>query len=894
VKCAPQSIFPIVRLVIIFLLVATACQSQVSFSTPPTYTGSGAVFVGDFNGDGKPDILAADGTLNLGNGDGTFKSGTAVTGAPLAVADFNGDGIEDILEQGTGTLLVLLGNGDGTFQPATSTNSGAGAYNAILATDLNGDGKADVLGLYNNNLVVYLSNGNGTFATGVSYPVGNMAFGGATITLGDFNGDGKLDAAISLSGNNAAGQEVVLLGNGDGTFQAGKISTGVIYPTSGVAGDFNGDGKSDLIIAGGLACTGTCTGDKTSILLGNGDGTFQLPSTIFSNTGTLAEADVNGDGKMDFVLLNSYGSIRVYLGNGDGTFSNTHSYFPSLTGTAAGLAIADFNSDGKLDIASANNILLGSGTGIFQGWPAVNLAPYTLSAAVIGNFVKNGPPAIAVLCNSSTSNSLCIVTDDGTGVLSLANTYSLQQPSYAIASADVNGDGNLDLVVQGQDPVSTYWSYSVLLGKGDGTFQTPVFYPQSVAGGSNNSGVVIADFNNDGKLDLAFPANNSLAVLLGNGDGTFGAPAYSYDGTANEILSADFNNDGNLDIAAAGSSGLALLMGNGNGTFQAAAFISTVGSSVGGGWAAAKLTGSGNADILFNNVYLGNGNGTFGSIPVSPAAMGVTFLADLNGDGKLDEIGSMSPPTSSHSYSLGVALGNGDGTFGPYSTVFPGGPFALIGAVGFVGATDMNGDGKLDLIGSGNSNIFIVLNTTRPVPADFTLGMASGASSSSTISAGQTATFNLALTPAGSFTGTVNLTCSIAPTVTPASLCSVPGSINLAGSAPTPVTVTVSTTASGGSGASWTSFPTGSGLVSWTLVLFAAGLVFLVHRRRPAVALAVLVLSLIVIAGCGGSGSPSTSSSNTAKGTPAGTYTATITATSGSLSHQVVLNVIVQ
>ena len=127
-----------VRYCLGFFLVASSLYGQVSFFQPPSYAGSGTLFSADFNGDGKPDLLSSDGTLQLGNGNGTFTAGTQVPGTPLAIADFNGDGKPDVLETGTGTLLVLLGNGDGTFKAAVTTASGA-ALQPIAATDLNGD-----------------------------------------------------------------------------------------------------------------------------------------------------------------------------------------------------------------------------------------------------------------------------------------------------------------------------------------------------------------------------------------------------------------------------------------------------------------------------------------------------------------------------------------------------------------------------------------------------------------------------------------------------------------------------------------------------------------------------------------------------------------------------------
>jgi hypothetical protein len=989
-------------------------RGQATFFTPPTYaggssSGSQTLYVADFNGDGKPDILTPDGTLNLGNGDGTFKLGSAVIGGIAAVGDFNGDGIPDVLEQGTGTLLVLLGNGDGTFKSAISTNSGA-TLQVIVAGDVNGDGKADVLGLYNNNLLVYLSNGDGTFAAGVPYALGITSSAYTAITLDDFNGDKKIDVTVSLSGNNAPGQEIVLLGNGDGTFQAGKSSTGVIYPISVVAGDFNGDGKLDLVIASEPACNGTCTTASTSILLGNGDGTFQAPTTIFVNdsngntTGVLlAAADVNGDGKLDLVLSNTENSglVQIYLGKGDGTFSNTYSYFPAPDdqSVVSGLAIGDFNLDGKPDVAASNNILLGNGDGTFQGWPlAPGLPAATVSDLAIGSFVKNGPPGVAVVCfpgSPTDVNGVYIFANDGKGNLSLAQTYTLQQPPYEISAADLNGDGNLDLVALSSDPISQDWAYSVLLGNGDGTFQPPAFYPQNIPAGGY-APIIVADFNNDGKPDLAFPAgNSSVAVVLGKGDGTFGSPAYFYDAGGSAMVGADFNSDGKLDIAAAVSSGLALLLGNGDGTFQPAEFpISTSLTNL----LTADLNGDGKADLVSGNlVFLGNGNGTFTALAGAlPTPLSVSILADINGDGKPDAIGSEA--TLSHALSWGFTLGNGDGTFGSFTAAFPSFTGIVTPGPVLLAAADMNDDGKPDLIGSAANGIFVILNTSAPAAGtafspstlmfpsqavgsssasapvaltnsgtapltvtgvtlggagaaefaetnnctiiqpsasciiyvtftptaagaisanlivadnagsgsqvvvvsgtasstpDFTIGMASGGSSSSTITAGQAATFGLTITPTGSFSGTVNLTCSVAPAASPAPICSLPASVNVTGSAATSVTATVSTTASGKArSVPAPNFPSNIGLTVSALAIGTLSLILVATKRRRLVISTVTVLVAVAMAGCGGSSS--TPPVTTAQGTPPGTYTVTITATSGSLSHQTKLTVIIQ
>ena len=229
----------LVLLCVVFILLSSPVQAQVSFFQPLTFSDCpyGPLFVADFNGDGKPDLLCATGVLALGNGDGTFKAGLSVPVSPpagvsavLAVADFNGDGKPDLLEEGKNlsSFSVLLGNGDGTFQSPISTTTG-GTLGFLAAADINGDGRADVVGVYGAVLYVFIGNGDGTFKPGVPYALGTPSVLTGTLSFGDFNGDGKKDIALNISASGTNGQVIVLLGNGDGTLQAPKTSTGAPY-----------------------------------------------------------------------------------------------------------------------------------------------------------------------------------------------------------------------------------------------------------------------------------------------------------------------------------------------------------------------------------------------------------------------------------------------------------------------------------------------------------------------------------------------------------------------------------------------------------------------------------------------------------------------------------------
>ena len=981
--------------VLLFSLTSLRLPAQVSFFQPPTYAaGNGTLFVADFNDDGKPDILTSVGTLNLGHGDGTFTTGTQVTGTPLAVADFNGDGKPDILEQGTGTLLVLLGNGDGTFQAPISSPSAA-SLSVAAAADLNGDGKADAVGVYNGSMLVYISNGDGTFAPGVSYNLEASSVNAPVIAFGDFNGDHNPDVVVAFSDNTNAGHEVAFLGNGNGTFQTAKSSTGVNFSGPVAVGDFNGDGKLDLSVGSDASCS-TCTGSaSTYVQLGNGDGTFQAPILAFSGMGPMIAADLNGDGKLDLILQGDSTVARIYLGNGDSTFSNANNYIMSQS-QGLGVAVADFNLDGKLDIAVGNALLLGNGNGTFQGVP-FGAIPGTgellldrVPAAVIGKFDNSHAAGVAVLSNRTINPSsyhVYILSNDGSGMLSLAHTYTIQAPGQEIAAADLNGDGNLDLVVTSLD--TTGWSYTVLLGNGDGSFQAPVFYPQNVQ--SQDPLIAVADFNNDHKADLAIAAGNAqdLAVLLGNGDGTFAPPVYYFDAqgsTPFPLLAADFNSDGKVDIAvgATTASGLetAILNGNGDGTFQPAIFPASLNNF--SALSTADLNGDGKPDLVSGNqVALGNGDGTFTELPVLGINIFIVGLADLNGDGKTDAVSSFFGGSTTLS---GVLLGKGDGTFAPIVNVPNDGalPFSNLIA-------DMNGDGRPDLVflwtssvngvavllnttpagfelsasplsptsvsagnsasstvtatpifgfngsvtlscqglpsgasctfnpasiasGSGNSMLTITSSGSTPAgmylvqiegsagsitsnatlsivvqqPPDFTIGPGSG-STSQTIAPGQTASFSLTLATVGSFSGTVNLSCSITPTVTAAPTCGLPSSVQIGGGGAVPVTVTVATSGPSAAATVFYPFPSlvGTGSLAGMLIL-SMPLLLGRRRRLSALAMPMIMLSFASLLSCGGS------SSHANSGTPPGTYQATITASSGNQTHDAVVQVVVQ
>jgi len=298
----------------------------------------------------------SDVNIFLGNGDGTFKAGPefAVSGQNVnnaAIADFNGDGKPDLAISlpDTGEIQVLLGNGDGSFTPMPAIP--ASGVSVVAAGDFNGDGNADLI-LVNTGpgtLTILLGNGDGTFATGATLPVAGSP---SAVVAGDFNRDGKIDLAVV---DGSADAVTVLLGNGDGGFAQVASSPQTGYqPVAIVAADFNGDGILDLAVSnlnGGNPIPGSVT-----VLLGNGDGTF-VATAASPATGavpsTIVLGDFNGDGKADLVTGNTgSNTATVLLSNGDGSFATPLSPSPGINPF---LAVGDFDGDGLPDIAAANN-----------------------------------------------------------------------------------------------------------------------------------------------------------------------------------------------------------------------------------------------------------------------------------------------------------------------------------------------------------------------------------------------------------------------------------------------------------------------------------------------------------------------------------------------------------
>lgn len=355
------------------------------------------------------------------------------------------------------------------------------------------------------------------------YAAGN---GPSSVAVADFNGDGILDLAVA---NRVDDTVSILLGNGDGTFQAQKTFATGITPVSVAVGDFNNDGYLDLAVVNACGSTSSCTSTTTgtvSILLGDGTGNFTLkssPSTGEAPT-FVAVGDFNGDGNLDLAVANGTdGTLSILLGDGTGNFTLESN--PSTGANPSWVAVGDFNNDGILDLAVAN--------------------------------------AGSVTATTTRGTTVTVMIGNGDGTFSTSSISSEGISPVAVAVGDFNADGNLDLAVAnacGTDSTcTTGGKVAVLLGNGA---TPPTFTLQSnTAAGSGPSALAVADLNADGYLDVAVAdaTGSSVSILLGDGAGNLSlqtSPARPSTGaTPSSIAIGDFNGDGALDLVTANQNG---------------------------------------------------------------------------------------------------------------------------------------------------------------------------------------------------------------------------------------------------------------------------------------------------------------------------------------------------
>ena len=472
-----------------------------------------AVITADFNNDGRLDVATANSGSNtvsvlLGNADGSFQPAQSSATTPgnwsIAVGDFNADGNQDIATASGGDVNVLLGNGNGGFQAPSSIHLNLPA-SSVAVGDFNGDGKLDLAATTNDYLPpdggfysiptsngyanVLLGNGTGSFAAPIARYVGNGYFASAAVA--DFNGDGKHDLATVSSEmpfNLYDGIVSVILGNASGLGATTSYTTGGIAPGAVVVGDFTGDDILDLATAG--------------ILTGDGNGAFQLVSLGDSPT-DLAPADFDGDGNLDLVWVD--GDVSVRLGNSDGTFRQPIVVATEATG---GVAVGDFNGDGRPDLTTANRYANGVAVLLNDGvWdtPFVSINDVTVTEGNTGNVSAEFTVRLSAAYDQPVT--IYYATADGSatvaggdyqvtsGLLTFAPGVTAQTVTVLV-NGDRLGEGsewsNESFFVNLSDPTNVF----IADASGVGTIldDEPTISVASIGDWEGNSGVKLFDF----------------------------------------------------------------------------------------------------------------------------------------------------------------------------------------------------------------------------------------------------------------------------------------------------------------------------------------------------------------------------------------------------------------
>lgn len=688
-------------------------------------SGMQTVAATDLNGDGVADLVLSDNSrirILLGRGRNDYSEGQSIDissgmPVPVEVGDFNGDGKTDLLVIApyfSPAASVYLNRGDGTFgAPVTTSVTIMFPFNSLAAStgDLNGDGRTDVLVIGSTffggtTILAALAQSDGRLSMPIVMTVTQQL---GTTQIRDINGDGKADL-VAASTNTS--EVFWLAGSNDGKFAAPVASAVDAIVSRFVLADYNGDGKVDL--------AGLGSGGKLSVRTGRGDGTFAGTTMLSVDAAAvaLATGEVTGDGKVDLVVGSAPtfsgtgavipGSAALLAGNGDGTFAASRAVRLAPLQGASDLRILDADKDGKQDVLVASpyegalSVLYGRGGGSF-----VEDTQLPAQATALAHADLNGDSKVDVVAVSVSTNKLYVLLGNGDGTTGAARAYDTDRGPSAVTIADVNGDGKADLLVSNYDAATV----SLLPGNGDGTFQPQRTF--SVGSGAN--ALLAIDMNGDLKLDVV-TANyeaNSVSVLLNNGAANFN-PAKNYTTGAGPaaLAGGDFNGDGRIDIVTANAD--ANTVSYLQGSAAAAGALNTAKSLTTGKGTSAivvyDINGDGKLDVVSGNadsgdlsLLAGKGDGTFNaaSVLAQVGTVAELLLKDLSGDGRPDLIVSGGSPGR-----VSVLYGFAGGVFSASALSLP--------VAGALAVPDLNGDGKADILtGQPGGAVLLYLNATK-------------------------------------------------------------------------------------------------------------------------------------------------------------------------------------